>query len=251
VKYRVNDFKDFTKLIDEINALNPRIIINCLGLLVNESKENPFEAIRINSFLPKILEEHYRNSSVKILQISTDCVFNGDSGPYLNDSIPDALDVYGITKALGELSNLKDLTIRTSIIGPNIKIKKGGLFDWFYFNNEDVYGYNQVYWSGVTTLQLAIFIYNIIDSDLHGVVNLSNNIAISKFELLKLINLVFFKSMKKIIPNDSIRVNKTLACFIDQNLFYVPSYYVMLIELLKWIKNHHELYSDYILSNNP
>jgi dTDP-4-dehydrorhamnose reductase len=112
------DIKDFKMLEHYIEELKPAFIINCIGLL-NKSAENfPDEAILINSYLPHFLESKTKNSSTKVIHISTDCVFSGSKGMYKEDDFRDATGYYALTKALGELNNNKDLTIRTSIIGP-------------------------------------------------------------------------------------------------------------------------------------
>jgi dTDP-4-dehydrorhamnose reductase len=246
VEYIIDDFLDYVKITKIIDLIKPDYIVNCVGLLIEDSKKNPKEAIRINSHLPWFLEKYYSTSSTRIIQISTDCVFSGEQGPYPVSAIPDAKDIYGITKALGEIINSKDLTIRTSIIGPNIGSRKTGLFDWFFFNKFSVKGYTNVYWSGVTTLQLAKVIFNAIEFNISGLINVSNNIALSKYDLLKIIDSVFFDSKRIIISDNLLKTNKSLIPSSYQYNITIPGYSEMIFELKEWIYSNPLLYNDYL-----
>src|SRR5690606_24943808 len=116
----------------------------------------------------------------KLIHISTDCVFSGNRGAYTEDDFCDANDTYGRSKALGELNNDRDLTIRTSIIGPELKTNGEGLLHWFLNQSTPVNGFTEAYWGGVTTLELAKAIKTALMSDLKGIVNLTNGESISK-----------------------------------------------------------------------
>ncbi len=220
-------------------------IINCIGILIKESEANPERAIRVNALFPKILERFAKESNIKVIHISTDCVFSGSHGNYRENSPKDGLDVYAKTKALGEIINEKDLTIRTSIIGPELKHKGTGLFDWYIRQEGSTDGYADHFWSGVTTLELAKAIEYVLQNPICGLVHLTNNIKISKYELLTLIN--------KHRPTNRIEirkvytghvVDKSLTCDSNKFRYNVPSYEEMIIDLFKYMENHSRLYSE-------
>lgn len=134
----------------------PDYVVNCIGLLVNDSEKNPELAAWTNGHLPYMIAAACAKEKAKLIHISTDCVFKGDRGKYTVDDKPDATSIYGQTKALGEITNSPNhLTIRTSIIGPEIKMKGSGLFHWFMTQDKEVNGWSNVFWNGVTTLRLA------------------------------------------------------------------------------------------------
>jgi len=246
INYMIDDFQDFLTLKGKIDYIKPDVVINTVGVLVDESNSNPAEAIRINSLLPQFLERHYSDSNIKIVQISTDCVFRGDKGQYSDSSIPDSVDLYGITKTLGEISHSnKDLTLRTSIIGPNLSYKNKGLFDWFYFNTNKIKGYNSVYWTGLTTLQLAKIILQAIELELTGLINVSNNNPISKYKLLKLLDKFFFCSTKSISIDNTVKIDKSLISNLHPGIIFVPGYEEMIEDMKLWIIKHQNIYSKY------
>tara|TARA_B110000438_G_scaffold134750_1_gene130367 strand:+ start:404 stop:1195 length:792 start_codon:yes stop_codon:yes gene_type:complete len=177
----------------KINRFNPDIIINALRITVEKSEEDPKRALFINSIIPKWLEKKFFKTKVKIIHLSTDCVFSGLIGNYVEDDLPDGKNVYSASKFLGEIINNKDLTIRTSYVGPNLKNKNEELFDWFLFLNQSkkVKGYKYALWNGITTLELAKDIYLAIQLNISGLYHLVSDKKISKFELLSLINSIF------------------------------------------------------------
>ncbi len=147
-----------TKLVKEILAgesINYDIIINCIGILNKAVDAKLAEGIYINSVLPHLLEECVSGTKTRVIHISSDCVFSGNTGHYRENSHPDAESYYGRTKALGELGDGNNLTIRTSIVGPELKKDGIGLFHWFMSQTGFVNGFTEVIWSGVTTLELA------------------------------------------------------------------------------------------------
>ena len=109
---------DSAKLQDYLSTHSFDFIINCAGLLVQDSTSAPTKAILLNAYFPHLLEQIFQHTQTKIIHLSTDCVFSGLSGPYDESSVPESLTYYGRAKALGEIINDKDLTFRMSIIGP-------------------------------------------------------------------------------------------------------------------------------------
>ena len=153
-----NDCDNVYKI--KLDKINPDIIINTLRIIVNDCETSPEVALYLNSYFPKILEKQYINSKTKIIQLSTDCVFSGKKGSYRENDIPDGSTNYSRTKFCGEVVNNKDLTIRTSYIGPNLIDTSEELFDWFLKQEDTVIGYNNAYWNGITTLELAKALIN-------------------------------------------------------------------------------------------
>jgi dTDP-4-dehydrorhamnose reductase len=231
---------------DYIRKEKPDILINCIGILIKGSVEEPSNAIYLNSYFPHQLAKLLNETGGKLIHISTDCVFSGKDGNYQNTSFRDADDVYGRSKALGEINVPGHLTIRTSIVGPELKTNGEGLFHWFMSQHGEITGFTNVYWGGVTTLELAKAIeYCIDDTSVSGIVHLTNGEKISKFDLLKSFKSFWTKNSLTIKEGLSTKsVDKSLAKT-DSLRYLVPSYSTMLKELNKWMENHRSLYVYY------
>lgn len=231
-------------LINIIEDFQPDFIINCIGILIKGSKDAPDNTIYANSYFPNFLARLSKEKKFKLIHISTDCVFTGKDGQYKEDSFKDARDVYGNSKALGEIVDDTNLTIRTSIIGPEIKTSGEGLFHWFMQQDGEITGFKSNIWSGVTTLELAKFILWVLDKKFTGLIHLTNNNSINKYDLLNLFKEIFSKN---IIINDL----KDYVCdksFINtnKNLNYkVPSYHQMFIEQKEFMIEHSRFYPHY------
>ena len=243
---KILDVKDFSLLEEYIKEVKPDFIINCIGILVSKSNNELTTAIQINSYLPHFLSELGNKLDFKLIHISTDCVFSGKDGQYKEDSFRDGNDNYARTKALGEVINEKDLTIRTSIIGPELKTNGTGLLDWFLKQKTDISGYSKAYWSGVTTLELAKQMENFLEQDIKGLYQLCPLEKISKYDLLKEFATVWKKDIK-ISDNPNYNVDKSLVCtrndFKYKNIR--PTYKNMLIEAKEWMDSHPSYYSHY------
>ena len=238
------DIHDLNLLKTTIVGLKPDIIINSIGILNKNAEDDPCNTIFINSYLPRYLEDQFKNSNIRLIQISTDCVFSGDKGNYNEASVPDGIDLYAQTKLLGEINNSKDLTVRTSIIGPELKQNGKGLFHWFMKQNDTAIGYSKVIWSGVTTLQLGKSLDIMIENNLNGLYNLTSKVPINKYELLKLINSIFDKNI--LIKNfEEIENDKSLISIRDDFSVELPDYKEMLSELRDWMVENRQLYSQY------
>lgn len=235
------DVSDTKKLKEIIAYHNFDVIINCIGILNKDAEDNPSKAIWFNSYFPHFLEEITKESQTQIIHISTDCVFNGRKGNYAENDFKDGEGFYAQSKALGEITNDKDLTIRTSIIGP--ELKNGiGLFHWFMNQSGEINGYTLAYWSGVTTLELAKAIEYIVENPLQGLVHLTNGIPISKFDLVNLFKDIWNKNQTTILPYEGKNVDKSLQK--SELLKYeVKSYKDMLIEQSEWMEEFSYLYN--------
>ena len=240
------DVFDLNLLDTTIQMINPDVIINSIGILNKNAEDNPSKTIFINSYFPRYLEEKFKNTNVKLIHLSTDCVFSGETGNYSEVSVTDGKDIYARTKILGEINNNKDLTVRTSIIGPELKNNGTGLFHWFMKQTNSIKGYSKVIWSGVTTLQLAKSLHNMIENNLTGLYNLASKEPISKYELLKIINMVFDKNV--IIENYEENANdKSLISIRNDFSINVPAYTEMIMELRDWMLKNRRLYGQYFL----
>ncbi len=191
--------------------INPDVIINCIGITTRRGVSlNISNTKQINEELPHRINQWSTENEKKLIHFSTDCVFNGTRGNYLDNDTPNAEDLYGETKGKGEIDNDKALTIRCSTIGREI-YNHTELFEWLYsMKNKDVEGYANVIYSGVTTFWMGGVIKKILQNNttLSGVYNISSE-PISKYHLLlKLSN--SFNLNINISENSNIKSNKVL-----------------------------------------
>ncbi len=238
------DVSDFDGLKNLIHQNKPDVIINCIGLLNKTAEENPDQAILINSYLPHFLESATSNTKTKVIHISTDCVFSGDEGSYTEDSFKNGRGYYAQSKALGEINNTKDLTFRTSIIGPELNQKGIGLLHWFLNQENEINGYTKAFWTGITTIELLNAIKYVLENDISGLYHLVYPEKISKFNLVGIFNEVFNAGLK-IVPYDGYKVDKSLVNTRKDFSFKVKNYVEMVQEMKKWINEHKELYAHY------
>jgi dTDP-4-dehydrorhamnose reductase len=241
------DVSNLNELTNIIKKIQPDVIINCIGVLIKGAESSPANAIFINSYFPHFLVKVCNEIGSRLIHVSTDCVFSGSNGPYFEDSFRDSDDVYGRSKALGEVSGSEVLTVRTSIIGPELKEDAEGLFDWFYKRSEStIQGYGNVLWSGVTTVELARAIQFAIDNCLTGLWNLSNKTPISKLGLLHLFNEHLpVAKRKNILKNEEYTSSKCLLSKREDISFDVHSYSTMMNLLVSFINDRPKLYGNY------
>lgn len=233
----LSDFPAFEKLCTEIS---PDVIVNCAGVLIEDSATDFKRALTINAGLPHYVAALCAGIGARLIHVSTDCVFSGNSGSYSEFSLKDGRTPYAISKSCGEINNTRDLTIRTSLIGPQLKHGRAALLDWF-LGNEQVEGYSNSIWSGVTTLELARFIEYSIHVELSGLYNLTNGQPISKYDLLHKISKAW-GTQKFIVDNPGPQTNKSLITERSDVKFNTSSYDRMLAELHDWVSKHDSLY---------
>ncbi|PKP51749.1 MAG: NAD(P)-dependent oxidoreductase [Bacteroidetes bacterium HGW-Bacteroidetes-1] len=223
------------------------IVINCIGILNQVADENLAMAVYLNSYLPHLIADTLKSSKARLIHMSTDCVFAGNTGPYFENSLRDGRSFYDRSKALGEIDDDVNLTFRNSIIGPDMNENGIGLFNWFMKQNSEVNGYTGALWTGVTTLTLAKAMERAIQENLCGLYNLVNNFSISKYELLSLFNKHFRNNYTTIHESDQLQLDKSLRNSRTDFSFVVPSYEQMIIEMKEWIEAHPQLYPHYNL----
>ncbi|MDQ0593050.1 dTDP-4-dehydrorhamnose reductase [Chryseobacterium ginsenosidimutans] len=236
------DVSDTIRLKKIIADNDFNFVINCIGILNKDAEDNPSKAVWFNSYFPHFLEEITENLKTTIIHISTDCVFNGKRGQYKEDDFKDGDGFYAQSKALGEIINAKDLTIRTSIVGPELNTNGIGLFQWFMKQSGEINGYTSAYWSGVTTIELAKAIQFIIENPVHGLVHLTNGIPINKYDLITMFKEIWDKNDITISPYYGKVVDKSLVKS-DILDYEVPGYMEMLKEQKDWMAEFSNFYT--------
>lgn len=222
------------------------VVVNCIGILNKAVDDNLAAGIFINSYFPHFIAQCCDSYGTKLIHISTDCVFSGNAAGYVEADIPDETSYYGRTKFLGEVSSDRHLCIRTSIVGPELKKSGIGLFHWFMHQKEIVEGYAHVKWTGVTTLELAKAVEAASKQELSGLYFLTNNIDISKYELLKLFNQYCRNNSVEITRGEEPINSKVLVCTRTDFNYFVPNYEDMVKEMSEWINEHKTLYGQYL-----
>ena len=251
-----NRFQDDTVLldarneqvfIDKITSISPKYIVNCIGILINGSNANPEKSIFLNSYMPHRLTRLADKINAKLIHISTDCVFSGDKKEsYIETDEKDGRGAYAKTKGLGEVISDKHLTLRTSVVGPELKNDGEELFHWFMSQSGEIPGYTKAIWSGVTTTELAKAVKWSIDHNITGLYHVTNNSSISKYDLLEL----FQKHTKKDIVITPVVGKNVDKSFIDTRLlmnYKIPSYDQMIQNMVGLIKDNSKLYKYYKL----
>ena len=238
------DVSDRNAVEEAVRQVKPDILINCVGVLVRGSKEHPDNAVLLNAYFPHLLEKLADRYDARLIHISTDCVFSGKKGNYSETDFRDADDVYGRSKALGEIVNGRDLTIRTSIIGPELKADGEGLFHWLMSQHGTVSGFKTAIWGGVTTLELAKAISVAIKEGTTGLVHLSNGTGISKYDLLCLFKDIWGRKDVEIVSVDTNDVDKSIAKSARFG-YEVTRYREMLKDLYAWMQAHKDMYRQY------
>ena len=195
-------------LLDDIT---PDVIINCVGITTRRGvEENISHTKFLNSGLPHKLNFWVSSNSKKLIHFSTDCVFSGSKGNYHDYDMLDAEDIYGTTKAAGEVDGPNTLTIRCSMIGREL-YNFTELFEWLIKNkNKKIEGYSKVFYSGITTVRMGKILNQILKQKLNlsGVYNISS-VPISKFDLLIKLSNAFSLNVD-INENKNIKSNKIL-----------------------------------------
>ena len=204
------DFLNSDNLEKLIIYLSPKIIINCIGIVKqNPSSNDLFSSIKVNSLFPHLLNKLSRKFKARLIHFSTDCVFSGLKGNYLETDFADANDIYGRTKLLGEISGSGSITLRTSFIGEELETSRA-LVNWFLAQEGRIKGYKNAIYSGLTTLEIAKVLdkFVIPNSSLQGLYHLSAD-KIDKYSLLSLLNMVYKKDI--FIEEDlSTRIDRSL-----------------------------------------
>ena len=227
------DVNDGSSLAKAIETLRPNIVINCIGLIKQHSiSKQHCDAISINALLPHKIAGICDEIGAKLIHFSTDCVFTGDKGNYLETDLPDAQDLYGKSKCLGEVSYAPHLTLRTSIIGHELSTSVS-LIDWFLSQNGSTKGFSKAVFSGLPTCVIAKIIAESIipKADITGLYQLSVE-PIDKYSLLQLVASIYNKEIA-IIESADLVIDRSLNSAALQKTidFKVPSWESLITEM--------------------
>lgn len=197
-------------LLTAFAVAKPEVVINCIGIIKQLPNANDhLESLAINATLPHRLAKYCDATGARLVHFSTDCVFSGKQGNYREDDFPDAYDLYGRTKFLGEVAYENSVTLRTSIIGHELGRSKS-LVDWFLSQYGEVKGFTKAVFSGLPTIEVARVVteYVIPNPNLSGLFHLSVD-PINKYDLLKLVASTYGKSIN-ISPDDKLVIDRSL-----------------------------------------
>jgi dTDP-4-dehydrorhamnose reductase len=203
------DVENQDSLISLVAEAKPDVVVNCIGLIKQLAvADDPLQAIPINSLLPHRLARLCRIADARLVHVSTDCVFTGTKGGYTESDIPDAEDLYGRSKYLGEVAYPHTVTLRTSIIGHELS-STNGLIEWFLSQSGTVKGFTKAIFSGLPTVELAHIIRDIvIPRELSGLYHVAAE-PITKFDLLQMVSQTYRKDIK-IEPDAALAINRSL-----------------------------------------
>ena len=209
-------------LVRLLNQLRPDVVVNCAGLTKHKPEaEDLLVSIPINTLMPHRLAELCKLVGARLIHISTDCVFSGEKGGYVEDDFADACDVYGKSKALGEVDYPHAITLRTSTIGHELQ-SAYGLLEWFLSQAGRCKGYTRAIFSGLPTVVFAQIIRDVVipHPELTGLYHVAAK-PINKFELLELIADVYGKEID-IVRDDELAIDRSL----DARRFQLATGYV-------------------------
>jgi dTDP-4-dehydrorhamnose reductase len=216
------DAVDFDSVVRAFAEVRPTVVVNCIGMVKQlvESKD-PLHALPLNAVFPHRLHNLTRAVGARLIHVSTDCVFRGDRGMYLESDRPDADDIYGVSKQLGEVDGDTAVTLRTSIIGRELTSSRS-LVDWFLSQEQPVDGYTRAVFSGVPTVELGRIIrdYVVPNPGLRGLYHVSAE-PINKHDLLTLIAQAYGKTVQ-ITPSERVVIDRSL----DSSRFRAATGYV-------------------------
>ena len=243
----VGDAYDTTLIAKCLEEGEYDTVINCIGMLNQFAENDKAAAAFLNGYLPHFLAKVTEGTTTQVIHMSTDCVFSGKTGPYTEASLPDGATFYDRSKALGEINDGKNLTLRNSIVGPDIKQKGIGLLNWFMQQEGEVNGYTGAMWTGQTTLQLAKTMEAAAKAKVSGLINAVPATNISKYELPKFFNHYLRNDEVKINPVAGVVADKTLVRTNNDFEYQIPDYETMVRDMAEWMRNHKELYPHYNL----
>jgi dTDP-4-dehydrorhamnose reductase len=225
---------DWDRLAAVVRSVRPEVVVNCIGIVKQRDEAKAaIPSIEINSLLPHRLRALCAEQEARLVHLSTDCVFSGRRGGYREEDIPDPVDLYGRSKLLGEVAEAPGLTLRTSIIGLELR-RRTGLVEWFLAQRGRIRGYRHAIYTGFTTQEMARVIERLLTAPdaLHGVWHLASE-PISKYHLLARLADQLGRRDVEIVPDDDLVCDRSLdggalAAALD---YRPPSWDSMLAEL--------------------
>jgi dTDP-4-dehydrorhamnose reductase len=227
------DVLNFDTVVNSVAMVHPQVVVNCVGIIKQLAAANdPIVSLTVNSLFSHRMHRLCRACGARLIHFSTDCVFSGRKGMYTEADVSDASDMYGRTKFLGETSGAGAVTLRTSIIGRELRTA-GGLVEWFLAQRGRVEGYTRAIYSGFTTLAMARIVRSVLigPPELSGTIQVSSE-PINKYDLLMLIRRAFNVNVD-IVPTNHVQVDRSLDStrFRDTFKFTPPSWPAMIDEM--------------------
>jgi dTDP-4-dehydrorhamnose reductase len=219
--------EDLSSVESAMNEARPDLVINCIGVIKQvAAATDPVAAIYINSLFPHQLHRICKAHEARLIHVSTDCVFTGKKGSYLETDFPDTDDLYGRSKLLGEVVGEGAITLRTSIIGEEFNNGSNGLVGWFLSQTGDVKGFRKAIFSGFPTVTLARIIrdYIVPRPDMNGLYHVSAE-PIDKYSLLQLVKAAYERDIM-IAPDDRLEIDRSLNSdrFREKTGFVTPDW---------------------------
>lgn len=229
------DVRSIDRLIEVIAGFRPQSVINAVGVIKQRaSAKDSITSIEINALFPHRLAVLCKASGARLIHLSTDCIFSGRKGLYQESDTPDADDLYGRSKLLGEVGDNHCLTLRTSMIGREL-LRKKSLLEWFLAQKGTVKGFKQAVFSGFTTIELSRIIDMLICDypEASGVYHASAD-PISKFDLLEMVN-AHLNHPVSILPDEGLVCDRSLdsTTFRNDFRYQPPSWKAMINELFE------------------
>lgn len=227
------DVRNNDRLVEVFSEFHPEAVINAVGIIKQRAEAiDAIPSLEINALLPHRLAVLCKATGSRLVQMSTDCVFSGKKGNYIETDESDAQDLYGKTKYLGELHENHCLTLRTSIIGLELSRRKS-LIEWFLAQRGTIKGYKKAIFSGFTTIELSRVIEKLLVShpDASGLYNLASS-SINKYELLLLLKKKLGLDIN-IEADDSLKIDRSLNSMqFNEKFNYTPPAWEKMIEEL-------------------
>lgn len=226
-------------LVAAVAQARPALVVNAVGIVKQRpSAQDHLASIEVNALLPHRLAEVCRAAGARLVHLSTDCVFSGEKGAYVEGDPPDPTDLYGRSKLLGEVVQPHVLTLRTSIIGLELG-RAGSLVEWFLAQRGRIKGFRRAIYSGLTTMELARAIERLVTEQpaLHGLWHLASE-PIDKFDLLTRLSRRLDRRDVEVLPDDGLVCDRSLdaSALRARTTYRVPGWDAMLAELAEQVR---------------
>ncbi|MGD8765727.1 MAG: SDR family oxidoreductase [Desulfobacteraceae bacterium] len=236
------DVRSLEQLLEVLTDFRPVAVVNAVGVVKQRAEANEsIPSLEINSLFPHRLAVLCEAINSRLLHLSTDCVFSGKKGNYLESDPFDAEDLYGCTKYLGEVKGNHCLTLRTSMIGRELS-RKMSLLEWFLSQKKTIKGYTHAIFSGFTTQELSRIIEMLLVKypEASGLYHVSSD-PISKYDLLMLIKEKLGLAIE-IIPDPTVQCDRSLnsSKFRQEFKYTPPIWREMVAELCMDLSTHKE-----------
>lgn len=225
---------NFDRLMEVVADFRPDAVVNAVGIIKQRGAAKEYiPSLEINALLPHRLAILCRAAGARLIHMSTDCVFSGRRGGYTEQDIPDAEDLYGRTKLLGEVGEPGCATLRTSIIGLELS-RKGSLVEWFLAQRGELRGFTRAIYTGLTTAEMSRVIERVLvkHPDLHGVWQVASE-PINKYDLLTRFASALGREDVRLVADDSVRIDRSLSglAFEEATGYHAPGWNEILTEL--------------------